>query len=86
MNYRKLGKTGFEVSEISLGTWQVGGKWGDDFDHENARLANNLEFLGQPGADFPADNKGTKYREGSFEQTNALHRRRDRQIGGSPGC
>ena len=36
MNYRKLGKTGFEVSEISLGTWQVGGKWGDDFDHENA--------------------------------------------------
>jgi aryl-alcohol dehydrogenase-like predicted oxidoreductase len=36
MNYRKLGKTGFEVSEISLGTWQVGGKWGDDFDHNNA--------------------------------------------------
>jgi aryl-alcohol dehydrogenase-like predicted oxidoreductase len=36
MNYRKLGKTGFEVSEISLGTWQVGGKWGDDFDHKNA--------------------------------------------------
>ena len=39
MNYRKLGKTGFEVSEISLGTWQVGGKWGDDFDHKNA---NNI--------------------------------------------
>lgn len=36
MNYRKLGKTGFEISEISLGTWQVGGKWGDDFSHENA--------------------------------------------------
>ena len=33
MKYRKLGKTGFNVSEISLGTWQVGGKWGDDFDH-----------------------------------------------------
>ena len=33
MNYRKLGKTGFEVSEISLGTWQVGGKWGSKFDH-----------------------------------------------------
>jgi aryl-alcohol dehydrogenase-like predicted oxidoreductase len=32
MNYRMLGKTGFEVSEISLGTWQVGGKWGSKFD------------------------------------------------------
>ncbi|MFY7909131.1 MAG: aldo/keto reductase [Emticicia sp.] len=36
MNYRKLGKTGFEISEISLGTWQVGGVWGDEFSHENA--------------------------------------------------
>ena len=36
MNYRKLGKTSFEISEISLGTWQVGGKWGDDFNHETA--------------------------------------------------
>jgi aryl-alcohol dehydrogenase-like predicted oxidoreductase len=31
MNYRTLGKTNFKVSEISLGTWQVGGKWGDPF-------------------------------------------------------
>ena len=36
MNYRKLGKTNFNVSEISLGTWQVGGKWGEPFSHENA--------------------------------------------------
>ncbi|MBF9238011.1 aldo/keto reductase [Hymenobacter sp. BT683] len=36
MNYRKLGKTGFSVSEISLGTWQVGGKWGEPFRHDNA--------------------------------------------------
>lgn len=36
MIYRKLGKTNFEISEISLGTWQVGGVWGDDFSHENA--------------------------------------------------
>lgn len=36
MKYRSLGKTGFEVSEISLGTWQVGGKWGSKFDHNLA--------------------------------------------------
>ena len=36
MNYRKLGKTGFEISEISLGTWQVGGKWGSGFDDDLA--------------------------------------------------
>lgn len=36
MNYRKLGKTGFEISEVSLGTWQLGGKWGQDFNEETA--------------------------------------------------
>ncbi|MFD2569769.1 aldo/keto reductase [Spirosoma soli] len=36
MQYRNLGKTGFSISEISLGTWQVGGKWGDSFSHDNA--------------------------------------------------
>ena len=33
MNYRTLGKTNFKISEISLGTWQVGGKWGSAFSH-----------------------------------------------------
>jgi aryl-alcohol dehydrogenase-like predicted oxidoreductase len=41
MKYRTLGKTGIKVSEISLGTWQVGGKWGSGFDKKNAdRILN----------------------------------------------
>ena len=37
MNYRKLGKTNFNVSELSLGTWQLGGVWGTGFDHDSAQ-------------------------------------------------
>ena len=41
MNYRRLGKTGWEISEISLGTWQVGGTWGAPFDDASAdRIIN----------------------------------------------
>jgi aryl-alcohol dehydrogenase-like predicted oxidoreductase len=36
MKKRILGKTDFEISEIGLGTWQVGGKWGSNFSHQNA--------------------------------------------------
>jgi aryl-alcohol dehydrogenase-like predicted oxidoreductase len=39
MKYRKFGKTGWSVSEISLGTWQVGGGWGKVFDE---KLANQI--------------------------------------------
>lgn len=28
MKYRPLGRTGFSVSEVSLGAWQIGGSWG----------------------------------------------------------
>lgn len=41
MNYRILGKTGFKVSEISLGTWQVGGTWGSGFDDSLAEKILN---------------------------------------------
>lgn len=41
MNYRTLGKTAYPVSEISLGTWQVGGKWGSDFDDKGAERILN---------------------------------------------
>ena len=51
MEYRKLGKTGFTISEISLGTWQVGGKWGSVFNDDNAdriintAIDNGINFI-----------------------------------------
>jgi aryl-alcohol dehydrogenase-like predicted oxidoreductase len=44
MKYRKLGKTGLAVSEISLGTWQLGGKWGASFDAKNASQILNTSL------------------------------------------
>jgi aryl-alcohol dehydrogenase-like predicted oxidoreductase len=51
MNYRTLGKTGLKVSEISLGTWQTGGKWGTSFNEKNAdkilncAIDNGVNFI-----------------------------------------
>jgi len=36
MKTRVLGKTGISVTEIGLGTWQVGGRWGQAFDDQLA--------------------------------------------------
>ncbi len=37
MKYRILGKTGCKVSEVSSGTWQLGARWGDKFNEDEAR-------------------------------------------------
>jgi aryl-alcohol dehydrogenase-like predicted oxidoreductase len=64
MNYRKLGKTGFEVSEISLGTWQVGGRWGSRFDPDLAdsiireAIDNGVNFIDT--ADVYSDGESEK--------------------------
>ncbi|UFT99088.1 aldo/keto reductase [Radiobacillus kanasensis] len=34
MNYRQLGSTGIKVSEVSFGTWAIGGSWGSSSDEE----------------------------------------------------
>lgn len=50
MNYRRLGKTNLNISEISLGTWQVGGGWGKDF---NFKIANEIiESALEKGVNF----------------------------------
>ncbi|WP_319478695.1 aldo/keto reductase [Marispirochaeta aestuarii] len=46
MNRRRLGKTGFSITEVSLGTWQVGGKWGSAFDNANAEKIINSAIDG----------------------------------------
>jgi aryl-alcohol dehydrogenase-like predicted oxidoreductase len=51
LKYRQLGKTGFEVSEISLGAWQVGGRWGSGFNEAtaesivNAAIDEGINFI-----------------------------------------
>ncbi len=50
MEYRRLGKTGYMVSEVSLGTWQLGTKWGDPFNWNEAERI--LESAYEAGANF----------------------------------
>jgi len=35
MKYRTLGKTGFNVSEVSFGAWAIGGSWGEVQDKDS---------------------------------------------------
>lgn len=47
IKYRKLGNTGFDVSEISFGTWQIGGKrWHGPSDSESVKLLQESRELG----------------------------------------
>ena len=65
MNYRTLGKTGLEISEISLGTWQVGGKWGSPFDEKKAERIINTAI--DHGVNFI--DTADVYSEGLSERT-----------------
>jgi len=50
MKYRRLGKTGFEVSEIGFGSWAIGSHWGtqsddDSFEALNAAIDKGVNFI-----------------------------------------
>jgi aryl-alcohol dehydrogenase-like predicted oxidoreductase len=45
MRYRELGRTGFKVSEVSFGSWAIGGTWGPVKDKESlAALHKAIEI------------------------------------------
>src|SRR5689334_20793373 len=46
MKYRALGRTGWNVSEISFGAWAIGGAWGSVDDRESLAALNRAIDLG----------------------------------------
>jgi aryl-alcohol dehydrogenase-like predicted oxidoreductase len=46
MNYRELGRTGWNVSAISFGAWAIGGTWGDVDDGESLAALHRALDLG----------------------------------------
>ncbi|CAH1191581.1 Aldo-keto reductase YhdN [Paenibacillus auburnensis] len=49
MNYRKLGNTGLSVSEVSFGTWAIGGDWGTSRDEDGLK---GLSLAIEQGVNF----------------------------------
>jgi len=76
MKYRTLGKTGFEISEISLGTWQLGGKWGQGLDPETAQ--NTLQKAFDNGVNFIDTADVYKDTESEIEVGKAIKNTSDR--------
>jgi len=46
MKYRKLGRTGLDVSEIGFGAWAIGGSWGPQDDKESVNALHKALDLG----------------------------------------
>ena len=46
MKYRTLGRTGWNVSEISFGAWAIGGSWGHQSDDESMATLHRALDLG----------------------------------------
>ncbi|MCY0878950.1 MAG: aldo/keto reductase [Firmicutes bacterium] len=50
MEYRTLGKTGYQISVVSLGTWAIGGSWGRPVDEAEAKSA--IAYAVDAGVNF----------------------------------
>ena len=64
MNTRKLGRTGYEVSEIGLGTWQLGESFGpvsDESANEILKAARSLDVNFWDTADVYGGTKSEEY-------------------------
>src|SRR5476651_1776969 len=46
MKYRLLGRTGWNISEISFGAWAIGGSWGRQNDDESMATLHRAVDLG----------------------------------------
>jgi aryl-alcohol dehydrogenase-like predicted oxidoreductase len=46
MNFRKLGRTGLNVSEIGFGAWAIGGSWGPQSENDSTAALNRALDLG----------------------------------------
>jgi aryl-alcohol dehydrogenase-like predicted oxidoreductase len=46
MKYRELGRTGFKISEVSFGSWAIGGTWGPVKDNESIAALHKAVELG----------------------------------------
>ncbi len=65
MKKRSFGKTGFAISEISLGTWQLGSVWGEPFDQDVAMQT----LKNATAADINAFDTADVYQDGKSEET-----------------
>lgn len=75
MNKRKLGKDGFEVSEVGLGCWQIGSNWGEEIDQHQAfdilseAVENGVTFFDT--ADVYGDGRSERLLGAFFKETTA---------------
>jgi aryl-alcohol dehydrogenase-like predicted oxidoreductase len=64
MGYRTLGRTGWQVSEVSLGAWAIGGSWGpvregDALDALRAAIDSGVNFIDT--ADVYGDGRSERF-------------------------